>query len=113
MAENKGKYDANLELYEKVVATMSGVKRKGKTMPYTSHKGHMFSLLTKEGNLALRLSDTDRDAFVQKYETGPVIQYGAVMKKYVEIPQKLLKDTNKLKKYFELSYKYINTLKPK
>ena len=55
-------------------------------MPYTSRNGHMFSLLTKEGKLALRLPDEDREAFVIKYGTEPVVQYGAVMKEYVEIP---------------------------
>ena len=113
MAESQDEYAANLELYEKVVATLPEVKRKGKTMPYTSHNGHMFSLLTKEGKLALRLPDDDREAFVKKYGTEPVVQYGAVMKEYVEIPQELLQDTDELKHYFELSYQYIGTLKPK
>ena len=113
MAVSQDEYAANLELYEKVVATIPEVKRKGKTMPYTSHNGHMFSLLTREGKLALRLPDEDREAFVKKYGTEPVVQYGAVMKEYVEIPQELLEDTDELKRYFELSYQYIGTLKPK
>lgn len=113
MAESQNEYAANLELYEKAVATMPDVKRKGKTMPYTSRNGHMFSLLTKEGKLALRLPRDDREAFVKEYGTEPVIQYGAVMKEYVEIPQELLQDTDELGQYFELSYRYIGTLKPK
>jgi len=113
MAESQDEYAANLELYEKVVATIPEVKRKGKTMPYTSRTGHMFSLFTKEGKLALRLPKDDREAFVKKYGTEPVVQYGAVMKEYVEIPQELLQDTDELKQYFELSYQYIGTLKPK
>ena len=113
MAESQDEYAANLELYEKVVATIPEVKRKGKTMPYTSHNGHMFSLFTKEGKLALRLPVDDRQAFVKKYGTEPVVQYGAVMKEYVDIPQELLQDTDELKQYFELSYQYIGTLKPK
>ena len=113
MAESQDEYAANLELYEKVVATIPGVKRKGKTMPYTSHNGHMFSLFTKEGRLALRLADDDREAFVEKYGTEPVVQYGAVMREYVEIPQDLLEDTDELRPYFELSYQYIGTLKLK
>jgi TfoX/Sxy family transcriptional regulator of competence genes len=113
MAVSQDEYAANLELYEKVVATIPEVKRKGKTMPYTSHNGHMFSLFTKEGKLALRLPDEDREAFVQKYGTEPVVQYGAVMREYVEIPQELLQDTDELKRYFQLSYEYIGTLKPK
>jgi TfoX/Sxy family transcriptional regulator of competence genes len=113
MAESQDEYAANLELYEKVVATIPEVKRKGKTMPYTSHNGHMFSLFTKEGKLALRLPDEDREAFVKQYGTEPVVQYGAVMKEYVEIPQELLQNTDELKNYFDVSYRYIGTLKPK
>ena len=113
MTESQDEYAANLELYEKVVTTIPEVERKGKTMPYTSRNGHMFSLLTKEGKLTLRLPDEDRDAFVKKYGTEPVVQYGAVMKEYVEIPQGLLQDTDELKNYFDLSYQYIGTLKPK
>jgi hypothetical protein len=113
MTESQDEYAASLELYEKLVATIPEVERKGKTMPYTSRNGHMFSLLTKEGKLTLRLPDEDREAFVKKYGSEPVVQYGAVMKEYVEIPQELLQDTNELKNYFDLSYQYVGTLKPK
>lgn len=113
MAESQDEYAANLELYEKLVSTMPEVQRKGKTMPYTSHNGHMFSFLTKEGKLSLRLSDEAREAFVKEYGTEPVVQYGAVMKEYVAVPHDLLQDTDKLKQYFEMSYQYIDSLKPK
>src|SRR5262249_48352487 len=56
-------------LYEKLVATNPKVERKGATMPYTSLNGHMFSYLSKEGKMALRLADADREAFLQKYKT--------------------------------------------
>ena len=36
-----------LELYERLVATLPGIERKGATMPYTSVNGHMFSYLSK------------------------------------------------------------------
>ena len=61
----------------------------------------------------MRLSDDDREAFVKKYGPEPVVQYGAVMKEYVEIPQEQLQDTDELKQYFELSYQYIGTPGPK
>jgi len=61
-------YAANLALYEKLVATNPNVERKGTTMPYTSLNGHMFSLLTKEGVLALRLPTKEREVFLEKYE---------------------------------------------
>jgi hypothetical protein len=35
------------------------------------------------------------------------------MKEYVEIPQELLQNTDELERYFELSYQYVGSLKPK
>ena len=107
------KYTKNLELYEKLVATNPNVRRKGKTMPYTSVNGHMFSLLDKEGKLGLRLPKEEREKFLSEYKTELFVQYGAVMKEYVVVPDDLLKKTDELKKYFELSYGYVSSLKPK
>jgi TfoX/Sxy family transcriptional regulator of competence genes len=102
-----------VELYEKLVATNPSVKRKGATMPYTSLNGHMFSLLTKTGKLALRLPADVRDAFLKKYQTKLCEQYGTVLKEYVEVPDALLEKTQELKKFFDLSYAYVGSLKPK
>ena len=104
---------ARLALYEKLVATNPAVQRKGAANPYTSLNGHMFSFLTKEGQLALRLSKEDREAFVARFKTKPCIQYGAVMKEYVIVPDSLLKKTREAKKYFDMSYAYVGSLKPK
>jgi hypothetical protein len=106
-------YAKNLELYEKLVATYPNVKRKGKIMPYTSVNGHMFSLLGKEGKLGLRLPKEEREAFLAEFKTEPFIQYGEVMKEYVVVPDNLLKKTGELKKYFDISYEYVRSLKPK
>ena len=57
-----------LELYEKLVATNPNVQRKGATVPYTSLNGHMFSYLSKEGKLELRLPAEAREAFLKKYK---------------------------------------------
>ena len=35
------------------------------------------------------------------------------MKEYVTVPDSLLKNTNVLRKYLDMSYAYIKTLKPK
>src|SRR5437868_2485949 len=107
------KYAASQALYEKLVATNPKVERKGATMPYTSLNGHMFSLLTRDGHLILRLAPTDREAFLKKYKTKVPELYGAVMKEYAEVPDVLLKKTAELRKYFDLSYAYVATLKPK
>jgi hypothetical protein len=73
----------------------------------------MFRLLTKEGSVILRLSDEDREASVGKYKTPAVVQYGAVMKEYVEVPDALLARTKDAKKFFDLSLRYVSALEPK
>jgi len=102
-----------VELYDKLVATLSGVERKGATVPYTSLNGHMFSYLGKTGKLALRLPPDAREAFLVKYKTTLCKQYGIVQKEYVEVPDALLAKTSELKKYFALSFSYVSSLKPK
>lgn len=39
--------------------------------------------------------------------------YGIVQKEYVTVPDTLLRNTKELRKYFEQSYQYAQTLKPK
>jgi TfoX/Sxy family transcriptional regulator of competence genes len=106
-------YAEKLDLYEKLVATNPEVTRKGDTMPYTSLNGNMFTLLTKEGTLILRLDPNTQTTFLEKYKSKLPVQYGAVMKEYVEVPDALLAKTRELKKYFDLSYAYASSLKPK
>jgi len=79
-----------LALYDALVATHPSVVRKGDTMPYTSLNGNMFSLLTKAGKVALRLPSDARDAFLRKHPDALCVQYGIVMKEYVELPDALL-----------------------
>ena len=102
-----------VELYERLVATNPDVTRKGAMMPYTSVNGNMFSLLTKEGRLALRLPVGEREAFLKKYKTKLSEQYGVVLKEYVEVPDSLLEKTQELRKFFDASYAYVSSLRPK
>ena len=104
---------AALEHYEKLVATNPAIAWNGATMAYTSCNGHMFSFMTKEGTLALRLEAGERDVFLRRYRTQLCVQYGTVMKEYVEVPDALLRKTRQLKKYFDASYAYVSALKPK
>src|ERR1700756_2563205 len=106
-------YAEKLAFYEKLVATNPDLTRKGDTMPYTSLNGNMFSLLTKEGTLIIRLDPDSQAAFLKKYKSKLPVQYGAVMKEYVEVPDALLAKTRELKKYFDLSYAYASSLTPK
>jgi len=100
-------------LYEALVATRPGVERKGAAMPYTSVNGNMFSLLTPDGTLALRLSESERAAFMAKYGAGQPVQYGVVMKEYVAVPAALLAKTRELAKYFAASHAYASALRTK
>ena len=102
-----------VELYDKLIASNPDIERKGKTMPYTSHNGHMFTYLSKNGSMGLRLPKEDREAFLEKHNTTLFEQYGAVMKEYVTVPDDLLENTEELQEYLDISYGYIRTLKPK
>jgi hypothetical protein len=102
-----------LELYEKLVATNPKVERKGATVPYTSLNGHMFSYLSRDGKMALRLPSEEREVFLKKYKTTLCEAYGVVQPEYVVVPDALLASTRELKKYFDRSYEYVGSLKPK
>jgi hypothetical protein len=114
MAQDPSGHPAEtLEAYEALMATIPGLERKGKTMPYTSLNGHMFSFITKEGILALRLPTEAREAFLDQYDSELCVQYGKVMKEYVLVPDELLKGTAVLGEHFAVSYEYVGSLKPK
>ncbi len=102
-----------LELYDKVVGNNPDIERKGKTTPYTSINGHMFSFLSKNGTMGLRLSENDRNSFIQHFDSHLMVQHGRIMKEYVEIPSDLLQDTDKLSNYLQKSLDYVSGLKPK
>jgi hypothetical protein len=99
--------------YEKLIATNPKVELKGATVPYTSHNGHMFSNFNPDGTLGLRLPPDKLEAFIKKYKTKLVEAYGIVRKEYVVVPDALLKKTKELKPYFDMSFEYVNSLKPK
>ena len=114
MTENdETTYEYKVGLYNKLIATNPDIQRKGKTMPYTSHNGHMFTIVSKSGSMGLRLPKDEREAFLEKYETTLLEQYGSVMKEYVTVPDDLLERTDELSPYLEISFEYIKSLKPK
>ncbi len=102
-----------LDQYIKLISTLDGIEKKGKSTPYTSLNGHMFSFLDKEGNLSLRVSQKDRDAFLKKYPEAISIQHNTIMKEYILIPESIFNKTTNVKKYFKMSLDYVSGLKPK
>jgi len=102
-----------IDLFDQLVAAHPDAVRKGDTIPYTSLYGHMYSYFSKDGFLALRLPAGAREEFMQKYNTTLVTAYGIVQKEYVTVPDSLLEQTSDLKPWFEKSYTYVSSLKPK
>jgi len=101
-------------LYEKAVAAVPEIERKGANNPYTAINGNMFSiLLSPQGRMGLRLPTEAREAFLKKYKTELFEAYGTVMPEYVAVPDALLNKTRVLQKYFRASYEYARTLKAK
>src|SRR6266404_9967456 len=81
-AKKKSQIPADkVELFEKLLATIPEIERKGADNPFTSLNGNMFSLLlSPAGRLALRLSAAEREKFMKKYQTTLFEAYGTVMK---------------------------------
>ncbi|HEX4850141.1 MAG TPA: hypothetical protein VFV08_05000 [Puia sp.] len=105
--------EQKIALYDQFIESIPKMERKGDTIPYTSVNGHMFSFLDKKGEMALRLPEKLRSEFLDKFHTHLAEQFGMVMKEYVVVPDDMLKQKVKLKKYFEDSYEYVSALKPK
>ena len=73
----------------------------------------MFTILSADGTLGMRLAGPDRDAFLATYGTGLYQAHGTVMKEYVAVPARLLARTAELAPYLAKSYDYAKSLKPK
>ena len=102
-----------LALYDDLIKTNPEIERKGVKLPYTSADGNMFTFLSENGTLAIRLPETEREAFLKKYNASLMEAHGTVMKEYVRVPDGLWRNTKELKKYLHISYEHVKTLKPK
>src|SRR5437763_15467671 len=105
--------EQQVALYDKLIAANPVIQRKGAANPYTSLNGHMFSYLHPSGSMALRLPEQEREKFLKKYNSKLFEAYGIIQKEYVTVPDTLLRNTRELQKYFDASYRYVQTLKPK
>ena len=105
--------DRAVQLYEALVATHPSIELKGKSSPYTAVNGNMFTVLSADGTLGMRLADADRDAFIATFGTGLYQAHGTVMREYVAVPAELLARTSELAPYLAKSYNYAKGLKPK
>jgi hypothetical protein len=85
-----------LALYETLLATNPKIKRRGAANPYTSLNGHMFTYLNPFGSLAVRLPEDERETFLKKYKTTLFEACGHLMKEFVTVPDRLLRNANEL-----------------
>ena len=76
-------------------------ERKGKTMPYTSANGYMFSLLNKDAELGIRFSKEVQEQYMKELNTTHFKSYGAVMKGYIRIPDDLWNDPDQIDRLAE------------
>lgn len=114
---NSGRNDMTwqekLAVYDQLVAKCPRFERKGKTVPYTSANGHMFSLLNKDGELGFRFSKQVQEKYIEEFDTTILKSHGAVMRGYVLIPDEMLEDLDLAAKYLNESYDYVMSLDPK
>ena len=106
-------WEEKLKIYDELVAKCSRFERKGKTMPYTSANGHMFSLFNKAGEIGIRFSKEVQKKYLEEYNTTIYKSYNAVMHGYILITNEMLEDLNNVAKLLDESYDYVMSLEPK
>ena len=106
-------YKEKLKIYDELVAKCDRFERKGKTMPYTSANGHMFSLFNKAGEIGIRFSKEVQKKYIEEFDSSIYKSYNSVMHGYVLIPEIMLEDLDNVAKYLNESYDYLMSLKSK
>jgi len=105
--------EAKLKFYDELVSMCPHFERKGKTMPYTSANGYMFSLFNKDNELGIRFSKEVQNKYIETYGTTLYKSYNAVMRGYILITDEMLKDKHNVVKLLNESYDYVMSLDPK
>ncbi len=105
--------EKQLAIYDELVSMCPRFERKGKTMPYTSANGHMFSLFNKAGEIGIRFSKDVQKKYLEEYNTTFYKSYNAIMRGYILIQHEMLNDLNHVAKLLDESYDYVMSLEPK
>ncbi len=106
-------WEEKLKLYDALVAKCSRFERKGKTVPYTSANGHMFSMLNKDGEIGIRFSKEVQKKYIEEFGTTIFKSYNSIMHGYVLIPDEMLKDLDSVARYLDEGYDHVMSLEPK
>ena len=107
-------FEEAVALYEKLLDTHPEIERQGANkLPFTSTNTWMYSMVSKDGRVGLRLPKEKRAEFDEKYKTGQYKNYGANIREYSEVPPDLLEKTEELAPWLVISHEYTKSLKPK
>jgi hypothetical protein len=102
-----------LDRFRALTRPHDGIEVKGKKTAYTAVNGNMFAFLSPEGELCLRFDEATRAEIAARYATGPVVQYGAVMRGYVAVPVVDLAGDDTLDDLFSRSLAHARSLPAK
>lgn len=105
--------EEKVKIYDAIIEAHPESTRKGKNNPYTSMNGHMYSMVTKEGQVAIRMSKDVRAKYMEEVNPKEVVTYNTMMKEYIEISEELLQDQQAVLSLLDQSIEFIKTLKPK
>ena len=64
-------------------------------------------------HLSIRLDATDRERFIEQYDSRISMQYGKQMKEFVVVPDGLLERQAELRPWFVRSWEWVGTLREK
>ena len=106
-------WEENLRVFDELVSKCPRFERKGKTVPYTSANGHMFSLLNKAGELGIRFSKEVQKKYLEQYQTTLFKSYNSIMHGYILITEEMMSDQENMIRLLDESYDYVMSLEPK
>jgi uncharacterized protein YajQ (UPF0234 family) len=105
--------EEKLKCYDQLVSMCPRFERKGKTMPYTSANGYMFSLLNKASEIGIRFSKEVQKKYLEEYNTSLFKSYNSIMHGYILITEEMLDDLQNVVRLLNESYDYVMSLDPK
>lgn len=100
-------------LYDSLLAQLPEMQRKGKSVPYKSINGHMFTLVNKDGELGTRIGEKRVKEMQASGEAEQFRSHNANMRGYIKLSDTMLKDTKRCLAFFEEAQAHVLTLKAK
>lgn len=104
--------DDLIALYEAAIAVSEKAERKGKTNPYTSTNGHMFSQINKDNEIGVRLPKPRQKELQEQYGAGSFKSYGATMRDYVCLTDEMLSAPGLLTRLLDEGFDFVAAMPP-